>query len=230
VLVGASIATAAAGKTLIQSFGVLFQYPRVALMVFAWVTLVFSALEFFGARFRVQDTCWDPRKLPPLVKHDPRKSRFELITQLLMQTIFGIWWLVGLHYQYLIFGPGIAFFRFAPVWQTLYPLFVVMVVVDVTITAAMLIWPLWTQGRPVARLVMSALGLVVLYFLINAPDLFAAADSSTAQVQALAKSINYGVRLGLVVAAIVNVINIVRETVRLMGQRFGRVHQATVGS
>lgn len=77
---------------------------------------------------------------------------------------------------------------------------------------------------------MSALGLVVLYFLINAPDLFAAADSSTVQVQSLAKSINYSVRLGLVVAAIVNVINIVRETVRLMGQRFGRVHQATVGS
>ncbi len=117
VLVAGSIATAAAGKTFMESLGVLFRYPGVALMTFAWITLVFSALEFFGARLGLKDT-WDPRKLPPLVKHNPRKSRFELITQLLLQTIFGVWWLVGLHYQYLIFGPGIAFLRFGPVWQS----------------------------------------------------------------------------------------------------------------
>src|SRR6185312_10490315 len=78
---------------------------------FAWITLAFSALEFFGARLRLKDT-WDPRKLPPLVKHSPRKSRFELITQLLLQTIFGVWWLVGLHYQYLILGPCLP-----PLWR-----------------------------------------------------------------------------------------------------------------
>ena len=173
VLVAASIATAAAGKTLMESLGVLFRYPSVALMTFAWITLAFSALEFFGARLRLKDN-WDPRKLPPLVKHSPRKSSFELITQLLLQTIFGVWWLAGLHYQYLIFGPGIAFLHFAPVWQSIYPLFVVMVLVDVAITAGMLIWPQWAQGKSVSRLVMSALGLVVLYFLINAPELFVA--------------------------------------------------------
>ncbi len=227
VLAAASIATAAAGKTLMESLGVLFRYPSVALMVFAWITLAFSALEFFGARLRLKDT-WDPHKLPPLVKQSPRKSRFELIAQLLVQTIFGVWWLAGLHYQYLIFGPGIAFLRFGPVWQTIYPLFVVMVLVDVTLTAAMLVWPQWTQGRRVSRLVMSALGLVVLYFLINAPDLFVAADSITPQLQALAKGTNYGVHLGLGIAAIVNVVNIGIESVRFVGRRLGSVHQATV--
>ncbi|MGZ4733605.1 MAG: HAAS signaling domain-containing protein [Terriglobales bacterium] len=227
VLAAASIATAAAGKTLMESLGVLFRYPSVALMVFAWITLAFSALEFFGARLRLKDT-WDPRKLPPLVKQSPRKSRFELIAQLLVQTIFGVWWLAGLHYQYLIFGPGIAFLRFGPVWQTIYPLFVVMVLVDVTLTAAMLVWPQWTQGRRVSRLVMSALGLVVLYFLINAPDLFVAADSITPQLQALAKGTNYGVHLGLGIAAMVNVVNIGIESVRFVGRRLGSVHQATV--
>ena len=140
VLAAASIATAAAGKTLMESLGVLFRYPSVALMTFAWITLVFSALEFFGARLHMaglhMKDPWDPRKLPPLVKADPRKSQFELITQLLTQTIFGVWWLAGLHYQYLIFGPGIAFLRFGPVWQTIYPLFVVMVIVDVSLTAS----------------------------------------------------------------------------------------------
>ncbi len=229
VLAGASIATAAAGKTLTESLGVLFRYPSVALMTFAWITLAFSALEFFGAKLRLKDT-WDPRKLPPLVKHSPRKSRFELIAHLLVQTIFGVWWLAGLHYQYLIFGPGIVFIHFGPVWQTIYPLFVVMVLVDVALTAAMVAWPQWIQGRSVSRLVMSALGLVVLYFLILAPDLFVAASASAAQLQALAKNINYGVHLGLLITAVVNVINVVKESVRLIGQRLGRIHQATVGS
>jgi hypothetical protein len=227
VLVSGSIATAAAVKTFMESLGVLLRYPGVALMTFAWITLVFSALEFLGARLGLKDT-WDPRKLPPLVKHSPRKSRFELITQLLLQTIFGVWWLVGLHYQYLILGPGLAFLRFGAVWQTIYPLFVVMVLVDVSLTAAMLIWPQWIQGRSVSRLVMSALGLVVLYFLINAPELFVAADSSAAQLQALAKGINTGVHLGLVIAAVVNDVNIGVESARFSGRRLGRVHQATV--
>jgi HAAS domain-containing protein len=145
VLAAASIATAAAGKTFSESIGVLFRYPSVALMTFAWITLVFSALEFFGARLHVSDR-WDPRKLPPLMKDDPRKSQFELIAQLVVQTGFGVWWLAGLHYQYLIFGPGIAFLRFGPIWQTIYPLFVLMVIVDFGLTSSRVIWPRWTQG------------------------------------------------------------------------------------
>ncbi len=229
VLVGASIATAAAGKTFMESLGVLFRYPSVALTTFAWITLTFSALEFFGAKCNVGDT-WDPRKLPPLVKGDPRKSRFELITQLLIQPIFGVWWLAGLHYQYLIFGPGIAFLRFGPVWQTIYPLFVAVVVVDVGLRAAMVAWPSWAEGRGIARLVMSVLGLAVLYFLMNAPDLFLAADSGAAHLQTLARGINNGVHVGLVVAAIINVISLVRESIRLVGRRFSQAHQAALGS
>jgi hypothetical protein len=229
VLVAASIATAAVGKGFMESLGVLFRYPGVALMTFAWVTLFFSALEFFGARLRVRDT-WDPRKLPALVKHDAGKSRFELITQLLMQTIFGIWWLVGLHRQYLMFGPGAAFFRLGPVWNAIYPLFVVIVLADVGLSAAMLVWPGWSQARSVSRLIKSGLGLVVFYFLVKSSDLFVAADPSIAQLQILAKNINYVVHLGLPVFAIVNVVMIVREVVRLAGQRFSHVHHAMVGS
>src|SRR3954471_9577146 len=95
VLVIASVATAVAGKSFMESLGVLFRYPSVALMTFAWITLFFSALEFFGRKMQLKNT-WDPRKLPPLVKDSPRKSQFELIAQLLIQTIVSVWWLVGL--------------------------------------------------------------------------------------------------------------------------------------
>jgi hypothetical protein len=228
VLAAASIATAAAGKTLTESLSVLFRYPSVAVMTFAWITMIFSALEFFGARFQVSNR-WDPRKLPPLAMTDPRNSRFELIAQLVTQTLFSVWWLAGLHYQYLVFGPGIAFLRFGPVWQTIYPLFVVMVIVDLGLTASRLIWPRWTQGSQVTRLVMSALGLFVLYFLIGAPELFVASDPSTPQLQALAKNLSLGVHIGLIVALLVNVFNVVKGAARFIGRRLGRVHQAAVG-
>jgi hypothetical protein len=227
VLVIASIATAAAGKTLMESLGVLFRYPGVALMTFAWITLVFSALEYFGAKFHVSDR-WDPRKLPRLTKHNPRKSSFELITQLLLQTIFGVWWLVGLHHQYLILGPGAALIRFGSMWLTIYPLWVTVVTIDAILTGAMLAWPAWSQGRTVSRMVMSAIGLVILYFLISAPELFVAADPGAPQLQALAKGISFGLHLGLVIAAIASVVNLVVGSIRLVGRRFSAVHQATV--
>jgi hypothetical protein len=229
VQAAASIAMAAAGKPFTASLGALLHYPSVALSVFGWVTVVFAAMDFFGAKIQVNDR-WDPRKLPPLVKSDPRKSRFELIARLVIQIIFGVWWLVGLHYQYLIFGPGITLLKFGPVWHTIYPVFVVIVLVDVMFTAAMIARSHWTQGRHVALLVMSALGLIVLYFLINAPELFVASDPSSAESQSLVKTINYALHMGLLIAAIVNVVNIVKEAIRLIGWSFGRSHQAKVGS
>ena len=227
VLIIASVATAAAGKTLMESLGVLFRYPSVALMTFAWITLVFSALEFFGGRLQLKDT-WDPRKLPPLVKESPRKSQFELIAQLLIQAIFSVWWLVGLHYQYLILGPGIAFLQLGPVWQTIYPLLVVTVVADLALTASLLVRPLWIKGQSISRLVMNALSLVVIYFLINAGDLFMAADPSVARLQALVKIVNYWTHIGLMITVVVIVIKMVVEIVKLVGRRFAEVHHATV--
>jgi hypothetical protein len=58
--------------------------------------------------------------------------------------------------------------------------------------------------------------------------LFVPADASAARLQALAKGINTGVHLGLVIAAIVNVVNIGVESVRLVGRKLAHVHRATV--
>ena len=45
VHIGSSIGLAAAGKPLAQSLGVLWHYPGVALVVFAWITIAFFAME-----------------------------------------------------------------------------------------------------------------------------------------------------------------------------------------
>jgi hypothetical protein len=151
-----------------------------------------------------------------------------LIAQLLIQAIFSVWWLVGLHYQYLILGPGIAFLRLGPVWQTIYPLLVVTVVADLALTASLLVRPLWIKGQSISRLVMNALSLVVIYFLINAGDLFMAADPSVARLQALVKIVNYWTHIGLMITVVVIVIKMVVEIVKLVGRRFAQVHHATV--
>ena len=146
------------------------------------------------------------------MKTSPRKSRVELIAQLLIQTIFGVWWLVGLHYNHLIFGPGSALITFGPIWIELFPLFVFMLVVDVSFTATMLFRPHWTEGARFSRLVMSLLGLALLFFLIRSPDLFVAANSSPG-AQSLAGTVNQAAHLGMLIAVIVNIINIAIATV-----------------
>jgi hypothetical protein len=44
------------------------------------------------------------------------------------------------------------------------------------------------------------------------------------QPQVLAKGINSGVHLGLMIAAVVNVVNIGVESVRFIGRKLGRMH------
>ena len=224
---GASIGMAAAGKTLSESLGVLFRYPGAAVMVFAWVTLVFAAMDHFGAKFKFTET-WDPRTLPPVVKAPPQKSRFELTAQFAAQTIFGVWWLAGLHYQYLILGPGYGFLRFGSVWQRIYPLFVVMLLIDLTFTTVRIARPHWKQGGRVSRVVMSALGLVVLYFLVQSPEPFVAADPASEQFQTLAKTINFGLHIGLTVAVIVNIFNVAKEGVLFLWRKVDQTHHAAV--
>jgi hypothetical protein len=75
---------------------------------------------------------------------------------------------------------------------------------------------------------MNALSLVVIYFLINAGDLFMAADPSVARLQALVKIVNYWTHIGLMITVVVIVIKMVVEIVKLVGRRFAQVHHATV--
>ena len=90
--------------------------------------------------------------------------------------------------------------------------------------------PPGTKGRALLQLVLSAVRLVAIYFLINAPDLFVAAESSSPQLQGLMKTINYWVHIGLLITALVIVIKTVVEVFKLVGRRLAQVHQATVGS
>ena len=227
VQAAASVAMAAAGKTFLESISVIFHYPSIALTVFAWVTLVFAALDFFGAKFKVSDQ-FDPRKLPPLKKErTSAKSHFELIAKLVSQVVFGVWWLAGLHYHYLIIGPGSALLNFGPIWHRLYPLFVLLVLIDVSRTAVQLYQPNW-PGLRLARVLQGGVGLVVLYFLVTAPDILVASDPNSPQLVNLARTVSYGLHIGLISAAVIKVILLIKDGAIMAGRKLSQAHLATI--
>ena len=228
VVAATSIAIAAAGRPFRESLHAFLNYPNLAITLFAWVTLAFAILEFFGAKLGVSDR-WDPRNLPPLTKERPPRSRVELIAQLLIQSVFAVWWLTGLHYQQLIFGPGIQFLHFGPIWLSLFPLFLLAAIVDISFTVVMLFNPQWNRGRRISRVAMSALGLVILLILLQTPELFSPAHPG-AQAQTQVNAINTALHLGLLVAAIVNVINIAVAGTKLIIAKFGDAQRVAAGS
>ena len=78
--------------------------------------------------------------------------------------------LSGLHHPFWIFGPGVAFMTFGPVWLQLFPLFVLMAVAEVIRHAYELARPYAIRKHAIARLTMRGVNLVVLFFLIRAKD------------------------------------------------------------
>ena len=221
VFVGMSIAAvsvAATGQGLGKSLSIIVQYPFAALSVFAWVTVVFVVLDIIQVKFDLFGK-WDPHTLPKLTKTKPRHSMFESLVALLLGTIFGIWWLVGLKHQFWIFGPGYAVIHFGPVWQTLYPLFVVLVVFSIIRSSVDLARPGWERGRMWFRLVYRALNLLVLYFLYNATELFVPGSSSPAGMNGVIKGLNSGMHVGVIAVGIITVIQLGSDVYHLIRDR-----------
>ncbi len=216
----AAVAVAATGQGLAAALGILWRYPFAALSVFAWVTLVFVILDVVQVKFGFFSK-WDPRTLPKLTKREPKTSMTESVAALVFGTIFGVWWLVGLKHQFLIFGPGVAVVHFGPVWQTLYPLFVVLVVADMVRHTVDVVRPGWEKGRVTFRMLFRILNVVMLYFLIKATDLLVPGDAAGANLQPVVKGLNTAIHIGVIVAAIVTVAQIAWDLYDFLGRRAG---------
>ena len=105
-----------AGRHLLEAF---LAYPGRALMVFAWTTLGFAALDW--ARTRVKLThSWDPRTLPAVVAPGDAISRTRSICEFLLVSAATIWLAMLPWAPAMIFGPAAAFIAPGPVWSTVY--------------------------------------------------------------------------------------------------------------
>jgi hypothetical protein len=224
----AAIVTAAAGRPLMESLLPIIRFPSIAIQTFAWITLTFIALHFFGAKFNVSDK-WDPRKLPAVVKVKRGKSRTESIAALVIGAIATVWWLVGLRNPILIMGPGVAFLGFAPIWLKLYPLWIVMGIAEVVRHAFEFARPYATRQHRIYGLIPRSLSLVTLYFLIRAGELFVVNPSNPALQEAI-PAINYGTHIGLTIAAVIALAKLLLDIWKLLFSRFEQAHEAALGS
>lgn len=197
-----AIALAATGQGLGASLRILWQYPWTALKVFAWVTLVFVVLDIVQAKLNFFDK-WDPRSLPKVSKSKKRPSTSENVIATVVAAVFGVWWLVALKQQFWLFGPGADFIQLGPIFQTVYPLYVMLVLVDVIRHVVALLRPGWDKGRFAFRIFYRAMTLLILYFLTQAQDLLVPGKAADSHLQASLGGINSGIHLGLVITAVI---------------------------
>jgi hypothetical protein len=219
-----AVATAATGQGLGKALGILLQYPFAAISIFAWVTLVFVVLDVVQVKFNFFGK-WDPRTLPKLTKKEPKHSMLESVAAIVFGAIFGVWWLVGLKHQFWIFGPGIAAVHFGPVWQTIYPLFVVLVLADLIRHSIDLVRPGWEKGRLAFRLFFRAMNLLVLYFLVNATEVLAGSNPG---IQPFMPNLNHGIHIALIIVAVIAVAQAMWDVYSLIARRISDGERAIV--
>jgi hypothetical protein len=224
----AAVSVAAAGQGLGQALRIILRYPLAALSAFAWVTTVFVILDIVQVKFDFFGK-WDPRTLPKLSKKKPRHSMIESVVGLMLSAIFGIWWLVGLKHQFWIFGPGVVVIRFGPVWQTIYPIFVVLVVYSIIRSSVDVARPGWDRGRAWFRLIYRVLNLIVLYFLYNATELFVPGSANPPGMADVLKGLNTGMHVAITVVIVITIIQAAKDIFDLIRERFGSGERAMAG-
>jgi hypothetical protein len=159
----------------------MLRVPGVLVMVAAWVTLVFAALEWavthcpskFPAVMR-PGADWSPSALPP-VETQPAGGKRRTYSQAVAEVIFGflalVWLLLIPQHPYLLFGPGAPYleslpYRLAPVWIEFFWCLVALNLIQLWWNCADLWRGTWRRPRLVKKTVQGVLGLIPLVVLL----------------------------------------------------------------
>jgi hypothetical protein len=215
---------AVAGRPLLEAAESLFNFPfGAALTIFVWVTIVFAIFDLALGRVEIGDK-WDPRKLPRVTTPAPRASRLEVGFELVIGTLFVLWWTTLPRSPELMFGPADAFLSLAPAWQRFYLPVLVVSLASLLAKSVTLVRPDWTTIRFAAGLATTAAGLAVVALLLRAGDLVVPAVSG-AEAEALARVANWGLRVSFIIAML-----IIGITTALDIRRFLRARAPIPGS
>ncbi|HKW18852.1 MAG TPA: hypothetical protein VJO35_15190 [Terriglobales bacterium] len=174
--------------------------------VFAVVTIVFATLEQVkDKRWLTQD--WSPRKLPR-VRDTKRIPRANSGAELILNTIFGIWWLKIL-WTLTVFESGGIKLTLPPIWHKFFWAFLLLLVVNTSLSALNFIRPYWTRERHGLKAAANLLSAIVLIFIVkNFAPMFASGPVIVLQgkVVSLPWMFTFGLTIGFGIGAIVCVI------------------------
>lgn len=216
-VVTATITAIVNGAPVRQGVEAFLAFPGRALMVFAWTTLGFAALDFAQARLKLPRT-WDPRTLPKVVRHADRISRARSVCELLLTTAYAVWLLVLPWAPFLVLGPAAAILEPAPVWRIVYIPLLLLAAAGVAQSVINFIRPYWTPARSLIRAGIHAGTFLAAAVLLRSGEWVVARAGATlpdgASLDQVVDIINAGVQISLIVVCIVSLVEIVREVRR----------------
>jgi hypothetical protein len=241
----------AQGKSLLEVIGAVFRYAGAALPVFAAVTITFAVLDISNSKLGLLERAtkewneqFNPRRLPALrpVSDAPGAKpipRFKTGFDLLFNVAFVLWWIRVSPIRNLALiaalGPlGLAAqempFQMGPVWNKLYWPVIVISLVTITRQIVTLLYPDRVKFYSVMRVITNGGSVVVLYVLTSGNELFVLA-AGTAEAAKFAESlhfVNRTARYGLICAAVITVVECLRQLWRLY--QLGRKPAAVAGT
>jgi len=160
-------------------------------------------------------------------------SRFESVSVIVALAVSLVWWSSVQSHPFLIFGPAAALFNLAPIWHQIY--FPIVVLTDLEIVRAIinLVRPDWTKFRAIARVILQAGGLAVMWFAMKAGSWVTVANPAAdgaAKFAQVAHIVNQCLLYVLVSAAIFSGAMIIFRITELMRWRRWHAGPGGVGS
>jgi len=223
VVIALTTAVLHGGNPLGHILHAMMEFPGRALMVFAWTTLGFAALDYAQANLRLTGS-WDPRTLPKVVRHEYQISRARTLCELFFVVAAFIWLLLVPGAPFLILGPAASIVEFAPVWRSAFMAIVVLTIATIALHVINFVRPYWTRRRSLMRLSISVGTLALMAYLLSAGEWFVPATTlpklpEGVSVERVVSIVNASFHIGFIVTMVITVVEIVRELYRLKNRQ-----------
>jgi hypothetical protein len=206
--------------------GVLFRVPWVIFMSTAWITIVFSLLDFVHPHVpncTVPFEGWQPRKLPP-VSMDRNFSFTKTVFEVVVSAI-GLAWLLSIPFvPWLMLGPAASqmkYFRLAPEWLTFYWVFAAILSVQWLSDAVTLAAPAWRRYRPFVGMLGRAATAALASWMLKVPTFIRLSDlgREAGKDANIPLSLNMALHMAFKVMVIITIVQLAWEIVKMITRR-----------
>jgi hypothetical protein len=146
-------------------------------------------------------------------------SRGRTVFELVALLLGGLWLLAMAQSSSPLLGPASNFVEFAPIWRDAFPPILASTLATAALQATNLARPYWTPTRAKLRLLTQVASLGVIGLLLQAGTWLVPAAAlppvGAASARSLVNLLNTSVFIGLVVAALITLLEMGRELRRL---------------
>jgi hypothetical protein len=205
-----AIAMAASGQPPADVIGRLASFPFNGLVtLFGWVTIGFALVDVHVRQItaRARDA-WDPRTLSEPKRRPGGKPLWEVALDVVLSTVFLLWWLAIPRAPWLIFGPAASFLATAPAFDAIHLPVAIAWLVALFVRWTLLFRPELKHLRFALDIVSNVATIVVAVYLLRAdavvrlaPDFQAGARAE--QMARIVEAINAAAQIALVVTLVV---------------------------